>query len=260
MSKRSRLLALGVLGLSLLGRAAGADSGIRKDAIQYQSVRVGDVDVFYREAGPRGAPVLLLLHGFPTSSFMFRELIPALSDRYHVLAPDYPGFGQSSFPDRREFAYTFEHLARVVDDFTQTLGLGRYAIYVQDYGAPIGLRLALRHPERVTALIVQNGNAYEAGLSSEWAPLRTYWNEPTVEHREALRVWLGSEGARLSYLAGVPRGCTRSTVPTPGRSTLPGLAGRATTRCSSTFSTTTAPTWPCIRVSTRSSGSTDRPP
>jgi pimeloyl-ACP methyl ester carboxylesterase len=204
MSKRSRLLALGLLGLGLPGRAAEADSALGKDAVQYHSVRVGDVDIFYREAGPRGAPVLLLLHGFPTSSFMFRELIPALSDRYHVVAPDYPGFGQSSFPDRREFAYTFEHLAQVMDDFTQTLGLGRYAIYIQDYGAPIGLRLAMRHPERVTALIVQNGNAYEEGLSSEWAPLRAYWNEPTVEHRGAMRVWLGTEGARLSYLAGVP--------------------------------------------------------
>lgn len=205
MSKTSRRLMAGAL-LSLLlpGRVAAAAPPSGSAAVEYHTVRVGEVDVFYREAGPRDAPVLLLLHGFPTSSFMFRELIPALADRYHVVAPDYPAFGQSSFPDRRKFAYTFEHLAQVVDDFTQVLGLARYALYVQDYGAPIGLRLALRHPERVTALIVQNGNAYEEGLSPEWAPLRVYWSEPTTEHREAMRAWLGPEGTRLSYLAGIP--------------------------------------------------------
>jgi pimeloyl-ACP methyl ester carboxylesterase len=135
---------------------------------------------------------------------MFRHLIPALADRYHVIAPDYPGFGQSSFPDRARFAYTFERLARVMDGFTRALGLEHYALYIQDYGSPVGLRLALAHPERVAVLIVQNGNAYEEGLSEEWGPLRAYWREPTPANRDRLRAWLNAEGIRLQYVAGVP--------------------------------------------------------
>jgi pimeloyl-ACP methyl ester carboxylesterase len=168
--------------------------------------RFADVDglrIFYREAGPRSAPTLLLLHGFPSSSHMFRHLLPALADRWHVVAPDYPGFGASDFPSRDSFAYGFESFAAVVERLTHVLGLERYALYLQDYGAPVGLRLALRAPQRVSALVVQNGNAYDEGLSGEWEPLRAYWREPTAQRREALRGWLGVEGTRLQYTAGL---------------------------------------------------------
>ncbi len=172
-------------------------------ATHHRSVRVNGVNVFYREAGRRGAPVVLLLHGFPSSSHMFRDLIPALADRYHVVAPDYPGFGQSDMPPRESFAYTFANLAAVVDGFTQALGLERYSLYVMDYGAPIGYRLALRHPERVQALIVQNGNAYEEGLGEFWEPLRAYWRDPAA-HRESIRrSSLTLEATRWQYLNGV---------------------------------------------------------
>ena len=170
----------------------------------YQYAAVGDHKIFYREAGPKAAPTILLLHGFPTSSHMFRDLIPGLSDRYHVVAPDLPGFGFSDVPDRKRFRYTFENLARVIDDFTQTIGLERYAIYVFDYGAPVGLRLALAHPERITAIISQNGNAYEEGLSQGWNPIQKYWKEPTAENRAALRDFLTPEATQSQYLYGVP--------------------------------------------------------
>jgi pimeloyl-ACP methyl ester carboxylesterase len=142
---------------------------------------VGGLRFFYREAGPADAPVLLLLHGFPTSSHMYRELIPVLADRYHVVAPDLPGFGFTDAPDRTVFKYTFDHLAEVTERFTEVLGLGHYALYVFDYGAPIGLRLAIRHPERITAMISQNGNAYVEGLSEGWNPIQTYWKDPSPE-------------------------------------------------------------------------------
>jgi len=174
-------------------------------AVRYQSVRVHDLDLFYREAGPPNAPVLLLLHGFPSSSFMFRELIPKLAARYRVIAPDYPGFGQSSFPPATSFRYSFESLARVLEGFTDKLGLRRYALYVQDYGAPLGFRLALSHPDRVSALVIQNGNAYAEGLTPLWDPIRAYWQEPTAAHREALRGFLTPEGIRGQYLLGVPK-------------------------------------------------------
>lgn len=186
---------------ALLGLALAASA---PDATRYATVRVDGIDVFYREAGDPAAPTLLLLHGFPASSFMFRELIPRLAGRYHVVAPDYPGFGLSGFPERGAFAYTFENLARHLDAFTRVLGLERYALYIQDYGAPIGLRLALAHPERVTALVVQNGNAYAEGLSDAWAPLRALWRDPSAVHRESVRGWLTAEGMRQQYLAGVP--------------------------------------------------------
>ncbi len=171
--------------------------------IRYKYVLVDGGRIFYREAGPENAPSILLLHGFPTSSHMFRNLIPALADRYHVVAPDLPGFGFSDAPDRTQFSYTFEHLANVIDKFVQTIGLGRYAIYVFDYGAPVGLRLALAHPERITAIISQNGNAYEEGLSQGWNPIQRYWREPSAENRAALREFLTGEATKFQYLHGV---------------------------------------------------------
>ena len=171
--------------------------------IHYRHATVEGNKIFYREAGPQTAPTILLLHGFPTSSHMFRNLIPALTDRYHVVAPDLPGFGFSDAPDRKQFRYTFENLAKVIDAFTQTIGLERYAIYVFDYGAPVGLRLALAHPERITAIISQNGNAYEEGLSQGWNPIQKYWKEPTAENRAALRAFLAPEATKWQYLHGV---------------------------------------------------------
>jgi pimeloyl-ACP methyl ester carboxylesterase len=170
---------------------------------RYHYAAVDGSKIFYREAGPKTAPAILLLHGFPTSSHMFRDLIPALADRYHVVAPDLPGFGFSDAPDRKRFRYTFENLAKVIDRFTQTIGLERYAIYVFDYGAPVGLRLALAHPERITAIISQNGNAYEEGLSQGWNPIQKYWKEPTAENRAALREFLKPEATKSQYLYGV---------------------------------------------------------
>jgi len=159
--------------------------------------------VFYREAGPATAPTILLLHGFPTSSHMFRNLIPALADHYHMVAPDLPGFGFSDAPDRQSYRYTFEQLARTIDAFTRAIGLERYAIYVFDYGAPVGFRLALAHPERVTAIISQNGNAYEEGLSKGWNPIQKYWKEPTEQNRAALRDFLTPEATKSQYVYGV---------------------------------------------------------
>jgi pimeloyl-ACP methyl ester carboxylesterase len=172
-------------------------------AVRYQQATVDGSNIFYREAGPKSAPNILLLHGFPTSSHMFRNLIPALADRYHVVAPDLPGFGFSDAPDRKRFRYTFENLAKVIDSFTQTIGLKNYAIYVFDYGAPVGLRLALAHPERITAIISQNGNAYEEGLSQGWNPIQKYWKEPTPENRATLREFLTPEATKWQYLHGV---------------------------------------------------------
>jgi pimeloyl-ACP methyl ester carboxylesterase len=169
----------------------------------YHQANVNGVKIFYREAGPKSAPAILLLHGFPTSSHMFRDLIPALADRYHVVAPDLPGFGFSDAPDRNQFRYTFENLAKVIDSFIETIGLERYAIYVFDYGAPLGLRLALAHPERITAIVSQNGNAYEEGLSQGWNPIQKYWKEPTPENRAALRDFLKPETTKWQYLHGV---------------------------------------------------------
>jgi pimeloyl-ACP methyl ester carboxylesterase len=172
--------------------------------VLHQIVAVDGLEIFYREAGTRRAPGVLLLHGFPSSSFMFRHLLPALADRYRVVAPDYPGFGYSSFPDPDQFDYSFENYARVLDVFTRTVELDRYVLYLHDYGCPIGLRLALLHPDRVTGLIVQDGNAYEEGLGPQWHTARAYWREPTPENRERLPEWLNAEGTREQYTAGVP--------------------------------------------------------
>jgi len=171
--------------------------------IHYRNAVIDGTRIFYREAGSRTTPVVLLLHGFPTSSHMFRNLIPALAEHYHVLAPDLPGFGFSDAPDRKQFRYTFDHLAQVIDRFTECLGLSRYAIYVFDYGAPVGFRLALAHPDRVTAIISQNGNAYEEGLSQGWNPIQKYWKEPTAQNRAALRDFLTPESTRWQYVHGV---------------------------------------------------------
>lgn len=183
------------------GTSAVADQP--RPAVTYHVAAVDGVKVFYRETGDPKASTVLLLHGFPTSSHMFRELIPALADRYHVVAPDLPGFGFSDAPDRAHFAYTFEHLADTIDHFTSTIGLARYAIYVFDYGAPVGFRLAVRHPERVSALISQNGNAYLEGLSDGWNPIRAYWKEPTSANRAALRQFLQPPAVQWQYTHGV---------------------------------------------------------
>jgi pimeloyl-ACP methyl ester carboxylesterase len=167
-------------------------------------VEADGVQVFYREAGEPGTPLVLLLHGFPTSSFMFRELIPRLADRYHVIAPDLPGFGFTEVPPGRKYTYSFDALAHTLEAFTDVLGLTRYAIYVFDYGAPTGLRLAMAHPERVTAIVSQNGNAYEDGLGDAWGPIRTYWSAPTAENRDLLRQNIMTmETTRWQYTHGV---------------------------------------------------------
>lgn len=172
--------------------------------IQYRSLMVEGVSIFYREAGPAGAPVLLLLHGFPTSSHMFRNLIPLLADRYHVVAPDYPGYGQSDAPPLDSFDYTFDHLAQLVDRFTEMLGLERYALYVQDYGAPIGFRLAAAHPERITAIVVQNGNAYDEGIDNDfWVPAKAYWAERSEANAARLRPLFEVEATRWQYSEGM---------------------------------------------------------
>jgi pimeloyl-ACP methyl ester carboxylesterase len=170
---------------------------------KYQYATVDGRKLFYREAGSKTAPAVLLLHGFPTSSHMFRNLIPTLADRYYVVAPDLPGFGFSDAPDRKQFRYTFEHLAKVIAGFTEAIGLERFAIYVFDYGAPVGLRLALAHPERITAIISQNGNAYEEGLSDGWNPIQKYWKEPNAENRAALREFLKPAATQWQYSHGV---------------------------------------------------------
>jgi len=170
----------------------------------YRTASVDGLKVFYREAGDPQAAAVLLLHGFPTSSHMFRELIPALADRYHVVAPDLPGFGYTEAPDRATFKYSFDQLAQVVDRFTEVVGLRRYAIYVFDYGAPVGFRLALRHPERITAVISQNGNAYLEGLSEGFNPIQAYWKDPSPENRAALRAFLTPQTTQWQYTHGAP--------------------------------------------------------
>lgn len=169
---------------------------------RYLKVSVDGLNIFYREAGPVDAPVLLLLHGFPTAGHMFRNLIPMLSDRFRLIAPDLPGFGQSDMPPRDKFTYTFARLAAVIERFTEVMGIARFAIYVFDYGAPTGFRMAVRHPERITAIISQNGNAYEEGLSDGWDPVRAYWRDPSEANRAALRSFLSPETTIWQYTHG----------------------------------------------------------
>jgi len=172
-------------------------------AINYRTAEVDGLKIFYREAGPADAPTLLLLHGFPSAGHMFRDLIPLLAERFHLVAPDLPGFGQSDMPSSDSFKYTFDNLAEAISRFTEVIGQRRFAIYIFDYGAPVGLRIAAKHPERITAIISQNGNAYEEGLSEGWSPIQAYWREPTQANRDALRSFLAPETTRFQYTHGV---------------------------------------------------------
>jgi pimeloyl-ACP methyl ester carboxylesterase len=183
--------------------AARAAEGRTEIAVHYRKAMVNGVGVFYREAGPPDGPVVLLLHGFPTSSRMYRNLIPMLSDRYRLIAPDYPGFGHSDAPDRKSFAYGFATFADVIDGLLGQIGATRYALYVMDYGAPVGYRLALKHPERISALVVQNGNAYGEGLRAFWDPIKAYWRDGSKEHRDALRAGLTAPATKSQYVDGV---------------------------------------------------------
>lgn len=189
--------------VALVQAVAPAAPAAPAGAVRFRTVTVDGLDIFYREAGPADAPAILLLHGFPTSSHMFRNLIPALADRYRVVAPDYPGFGQSSAPKVDEFEYTFDNLARVIDGFTRAVRLERFALYVQDYGAPVGYRIAAAHPERIAGLIIQNGNAYEEGLREFWDPIRAYWREQSAENTRVLRGFLAPETTRWQWVHGV---------------------------------------------------------
>ena len=179
-------------------------------AIHYRTVDVDGYEIFYREAGDPARPALLLLHGFPSSSHMFRDLIPLLADRFHLVAPDLPGFGRSEIKPRTQFTYIFDALARIIGRFTEVIGLTSYALYIFDYGAPTGLRVAMAHPERVTAIISQNGNAYEEGLSAGWDPIQRYWREPTEANRDALRELLTPASVCWQYEHGVPDASTIS--------------------------------------------------
>jgi pimeloyl-ACP methyl ester carboxylesterase len=172
-------------------------------SVRFNTVDVDGLRVFYREAGDKARPTLLLLHGFPSASHMFRDLIPQLSDRYYVVAPDLPGFGMTEQPTRDKFTYSFENIAKVLNRFTEVLGLDKFAIYVFDYGAPVGFRLAVKHPERITAIITQNGNTYLEGVSDAFAPIQAYWNDPSQANRDALRGFLAPETTFFQYTHGV---------------------------------------------------------
>lgn len=181
-----------------------AEAKTKTTQVFYRTVKIHGLDIFYREAGSKDAPTVLLLHGFPTSSHMFRNLIPALADKYHVVAPDYPGFGNSSAPSVEDFHYTFDNLANIVERFTEKVGLKKYSLYLMDYGTPVGFRLAVKHPERVQALIVQNGNAYEEGIDNEfWKPIKAYWRNRTTEQGDKLRSLLTFDATKWQYTHGV---------------------------------------------------------
>ncbi len=192
-----------LLAATILGNAGTSLAAENPRQIHYRTMEVQGVSVFYREAGPSQAPTVLLLHGFAASSYMFRELIPVLAEEYHVIAPDLPGFGQTRVLPGVEFRYKFDNLASVIDAFTLAKGVDRYAMYVFDYGAPVGWRLAVKHPEKISAIVSQNGNAYEEGLSAGWADMRKAWNEPTAENREALRRFNTPEMIKWQYTEGV---------------------------------------------------------
>lgn len=221
MTSTKSTAAAGLAGALLTGgaQAAEATTAYAANQVHYRYEQVGDVKIFYREAGSPSAPTVLLLHGFAASSFMFRDLIPALADRYHVIAPDLPAFGFTEAPARGEYAYTFSQLAKTIGQFTEQLKLDKYALMVHDYGAPVGWRLAVAHPARVTAIISQNGNAYEEGLGEGWAPIQAYWRGPTQENREALRDFPTPASIKWQYLEGV---ADKSSV-APDGYTLEGL-------------------------------------
>src|SRR5580658_6410876 len=183
--------------------------------INYRTTNVNGIKIFYREAGEKSSPTLLLLHGFPSSSHMFRDLIPLLAGHYHLIAPDFPGFGQSDMPDRMKYDYTFANIANTIAEFTDRMGLKKFVIYIFDYGAPVGLRMALKAPDRISAIISQNGNAYEEGLSSGWDPIRAYWREASQGNRDALRAFLKPETTTFQYTYGV---ADASLVSPDGRS------------------------------------------
>ena len=193
---------------SLAARAQTVPALSNQHQVIYNTLKIDNLEIFYREAGDPNKPTILLLHGFPTSSHMFRNLIPLLADKSHVVAPDYPGFGYSSAPSVGEFSYTFDHLADIIEKFTVAKGLKKYSLYVQDYGAPVGYRLAVKYPERVQALIVQNGNAYEEGLRGFWNPLKNYWENSTEENANKLRDFLKVEATKWQYTHG-PRNPNR---------------------------------------------------
>lgn len=194
------LLALALLCLPVSASPPSEHADI---AVRYHTTEIDGINIFYREAGPKQAPTIVLLHGFPTSSNMFRNLIPTLAQRYRVIAPDYPGFGHSEVPDRKQYRYTFDGFAHLVDTLLAELNVKRYALYVMDYGAPVGYRIALKHPERVSALVVQNGNAYPEGLKEFWNPIKAYWASGSSEHREALREATTLKFTRSQYTDGV---------------------------------------------------------
>lgn len=183
--------------------SAGDPQPTSTTQVHHRTATIDGLDIFYREAGPKDAPVVLLLHGFPTSSHMFRNLIPKLSDKYHVIAPDYPGYGNSAMPPVNEFDYTFDSMANVIDRLADKLGVTKFSLYLMDYGAPVGFRLAVRHPERVESLIIQNGNAYNEGLREFWEPLKAYWKDQSTKNAEALRGLLTIDATKWQYTHGV---------------------------------------------------------
>lgn len=201
----SLLLAIAAHGTHASAAAAGEPTNaVVAAAVSYRTVNVDGVNVFYREAGPKNAPVVLLLHGFPTSSQMFRNLIPRLADKYRVIAPDYPGYGQSDMPPMDKFQYSFDNLARVIDRFTEAVDAKKFALYVQDYGAPIGYRIAAAHPERVSAIVVQNGNAYDEGIDNEfWVPAKVYWADKSEANGAKLRPLFEIGATKWQYTEGI---------------------------------------------------------
>ena len=198
-------LALGLITAPIITTTSAQATSIQTEtAVHYKTTEIDGLEIFYREAGAKDAPTLLLLHGFPTSSQQYRNLIPALADKYHVIAPDYPGFGRSAMPSRDDFDYSFASYASLMKNFTQSLKLDSYSLYVMDYGAPVGYRLALKAPEKVNALIIQNGNAYDEGLLEFWDVFKTYWSDNTTENREKLRGFLKVGATEWQYTHGIP--------------------------------------------------------